>query len=226
VFGCDNITDRGLAKLTALKSLESLTIFEDGTTVAGLNKLSSLPNIRSIHVLGLRRGGATLDLSGMKHLENVIISLRPRSNEAFTDADLACFKDLKMLTSLQLGPRSFTDSGMRYLAGLTEIDRLSIGGAQLTDAGIRHLEAMEKLALLIVSSPKEDSKLTDETLRFLERFKCLNYVDITSDIPFSPTAVKRLERELPSLYHARIQPTGPESKTNLVRPRNSSRRCR
>jgi len=226
VIGCDNITDRGLAKLSALKYLESLQIFEKGITVAGFNQLKSLPNIRRMHILGLHRGGATLDLSGMKHLEEVLISFPPKSNEAFTDADLVCFKDLKTLTCLQLNPHSFTDSGMRYLAGLTEIERLSIGGAQLTDAGIRHLEAMKRLALLIVSSPKEDSKLTDETLRFLERFKCLNFVDITSDIPFSPAAVRRVERELPSLYHSRIQPTGPESKTNRVRPRSSSRRRR
>lgn len=227
VFGCDNITDRGLAKLSALKSLESLHISGDRITIAGLKQLNSLSNIRRMYIRGIRRGGATLDISGMRSLENVLISFPPRSNEAFTDADLACFKDLKTLTSLQLSPRSFTDSGMCYLAGLIEMKRLLIGGSQLTDSGIKHLAAMESLELLNVSSAKEDSKLTDETLRFLERFKCLNFVDITSDIPFSPAVVRGLERELPSLYHARIQPTGPESKTNRVRPRPPSRRrCR
>jgi len=226
LFGCDNITDVGLAKISTLKNLENLHISGCGITIAGINQLNSHSNIRRMHITGLRRGGATLDLSSMKHLEDVIISLQPRSDEAFTDADLVCFKDLKTLTSLQLGPRSFTDSGMRHLAGLTEMKRLLIGGAQLTDAGIRHLAAMERLELLNVSSAKEDSKLTDETLRFLERFKCLNFVDITSDIPFNPAAVRRVERELPSLFHSRIQPTGPELETKRVPPKISSRRRR
>jgi Leucine-rich repeat (LRR) protein len=226
LFGCDNITDGGLAKLSTLKHLENLNISCNGITIAGINQLNSLSNIRRMHITKLQRGDATLDLSGMKLLEDVIITLRPRSNEVFTDADLACFKHLEKVTSLQLGPRSYTDSGMRYLAGLTEMKRLLIGGAQLTDTGIRHLAAMEKLELLDVSSTEEDSKLTDETLSFLERFKCLNFVNITSDVPFSPAAVQRLERALPSLFHARIQPTGPQPQINRVRPQTSPSRRR
>jgi hypothetical protein len=229
LFGCDNVTDSGFTKLTALKSLESLTAFNDNITIAGLNRLSSLSSLKRLHILDVRRGGAVLDLSGMTSLEYVIISFSPKSGDAFTDADLACLKDLKMLGDLQIGPREFTDSGLQHLAGLTQMGRLALGGSQLTDAGIRHLDSMKKLHFLNVSSPAEDAKLTDETLRFLEQFKRLSWLDITSDVPFSPAAVQRLQKELPYLYYARIQPTGPQSQPNpdrVRRPQASPRRRR
>ena len=226
LFGCDNVTDIGFAKLAALKSLERLNAFHNNITIAGLNRLGSLSGLKKLHVTGVRRGGALLDLSGMTSLEYIIISLPPRSGEVFTDADLACLKNLRMLADLQIGPREFTDSGLRHLVGLTQMERLSVGGSQLTDTGIRYLDGMKKLRFLNVSSAAEDAKLTDETLRFLEQFGHLRWLDITSDVPFSPSAVQRLQKELPYLYHARIQPTGPQSQTNRVRPKISSRRRR
>jgi internalin A len=226
LFGCDNVTDDGFAKLAALKSLERLNAFNNDITIAGLNRLGSLSGLKMLHVLGVKRGGAVLDLSGMTSLDYVIISLSRKPAEVFTDADLACLKDLKMLGDLQIGPREFTDSGLRHLAGLTQMERLALGGSKLTDAGIRHLAGMKKLHFLNISSTAEDAKLTDETLRFLEQFKRLNWLDITSDVPFSPAAVRRLQSELPYLYHARIQPTGPQPQPNRVRPQTSRRRRR
>jgi Leucine-rich repeat (LRR) protein len=228
LFGCDNVTDSGFAKLTALKSLESLTAFNDNVTITGLNRLGSLSSLKRLHILDVRRSGAVLDLSGMTSLEYVIISFLPKSGDAFTDADLACFRKLTMLSHLQIGPQDFTNLGMSYLAGLTNMKILSIGGPQLTDEGIRYLGGMKKLDLLNISSAAEDAKLTDETLRFLEQFKQLSWLDITSDIPFSPSAVQHLQKELPYLYYARIQPTGPQSQPNpnRVRPQASPRRRR
>jgi Leucine-rich repeat (LRR) protein len=226
LIGCDNITDAGFAKLTALKSLERLNAFNNNVTIAGLNHLGSLSNLKRMHITGVRRGGAVLDLSGMTCLEYIIISLSRKSAEVFTDADLACLRSLRMLADLQIGPREFTDSGLQHLAGLTQMKCLGLGGSKLTDAGIRHLAGMKKLISLSVSSAVEDAKLTDETLRFLEQFKQLRSLDITSDIPFSPAAVQRLQKELPYLYHARIQPTGPQLQINRVRPQTSPRRRR
>ena len=133
-----------------------------------------------------------------------------------------------MLGDLQIGPREFTDSGLQHLAGLTQMERLAVGGFKLTDAGIKHLAGMKKLRFLNVSSAAEDAKLTDETLRFLEQLKQLSWLDITSDIPFSPAAVQHLQKELQYLYHARIQPTGPQSQPNpnRVRQQTSPRRRR
>lgn len=224
LFGCDNVTDSGFARLAALKSLESLAAFDNNITVAGLNRLGSLTGLKRLHILGVRRGGAVLDLSGMTSLEYIIIGLAPKSGEVFTDVDLACLKNLRMLADLQIGPREFTDSGLRHIAGLIQMERLSVGGAQLTDAGVRYLDGMKKLNFLNVSSASEDAKLTDETLRFLEQFKQLRWLEISSDIPFSPSAVRRLQKELPYLYYARIQPTGPQSQNNRDRPQTSSRR--
>lgn len=224
LFGCDNVTDDGFAKLAALKSLERLNAFNNNITIAGLNRLGSLSGLKMLHVLDVRRGGAVLDLSGMTSLEYVIISFSPKSGDAFTDADLASLKDLKMVGDLQIGPPEFTDSGVRQLAGLTQMERLALGGSKLTDAGIRYLAGMKKLHFLNISSAAEEAKLTDETLHFLEQFKQLSWLDITSDVPFSPAAVQRLQKELPYLYYARIQPTGPQSEPNHVRPQTSPRR--
>jgi len=222
IFACDNITDRGYAKLVTLKSLEKLTIYSEGITIAGLNQLNSLSGVKMLHVSGLRRGGAVLNLSGMSSLHDVMLDFQHRSDEAFADADLACLKDLKKLTGLQMGPRTFSDSGLRYLSGLTEVKSLSVGGPELTDAGIRHLAAMEQLGMLNVLSTSGDAKLTDETLRFLERFKLLGVVRITSDIPFSQDAVRHLRKELPKLYLAQIQPTSSTACSSRVRGNGTS----
>ena len=212
MFGCDSVTDKGLAKLTTLKSLQDLHIAHSRLTIAGLASLNSMPTLTRVNVSDLERGGAVLNLSGLTNLEDLALGFRPRSPDAFNDADLACLAGLKKLRWLQIGPRDFTDRGMLYLAGLTNIDRLGLGGSGLTDEGLKHLANMKKLDLLNITGRFDKDKgtwspgghITDKGLRYLEAFPLLVYVEIYSDSNFSQEAVQHLWEQLPNLYHLNL----------------------
>ncbi|MBN1505775.1 MAG: hypothetical protein JW955_02960 [Sedimentisphaerales bacterium] len=212
MFGCEKVTDKGLAKLTALKSLKNLDISHSRLTIAGLGVLNSMTGLTRLDVGDLERGGAVLNLSGLVNLEDLSLGFRPRSPDAFNDADLACLANLKKLRWLQISPRDFTDRGMLYLAGLTEIDRLGLGGARLTDEGLKHLANLQKLDLLNIHARFDKTignwspggHITDQGLRYLEAFPRLVFVEIYSDSEFSTEAVHRLYEHLPNLYHLNL----------------------
>ncbi|MBN1359279.1 MAG: hypothetical protein JW993_01750 [Sedimentisphaerales bacterium] len=211
LHGCDKVTDAGLAKLAALGSLANLTIFHADITVAGLNRLKGMPRLTHVQVLGLRRGGATLDVSGLTGLECLLLSMDSFS-EKFGDADLKCLSGPEHLGDLQIGPRDYTNAGLASLAGLAGLRRLSIGGSRLTDEGLQHLANMKELYHLQVLSGFDRDKpgyvsgghITDQGLRFLERFQRLNFLEIYSDGDFSDAALRRLQEALPNLFTLRI----------------------
>jgi len=212
LFGCDNVTDRGLAKLTTLRSLKNLDITHAQLTLAGLAAVNAMSSLTRLDVKDLERGGAVLNLAGLKNLEDLTLNFAPNSQEAFGDADIACLANLKKLRWLQIGPRDFTDRGMLHLAGLTEIDRLGLGGAGLTDEGLKHLANLQKLDLLNIRGRFDENKghwgpgghITDKGLRYLEAFPRLVFVEIYSDSDFSADAVQRLWEQLPNLYHLNL----------------------
>ena len=221
LFGCDHLTDAGLVRLKALQALTDLAITEADVTISGINQLGSLSHLGRLKVFDLRRGGALLDLSGMTHLERLSLSFAPKSDEAFTDADLACLANLKTLRWLQIGPRDYTDAGLAHLSGLTNMERLNLGGSGLTDEGLEHLADMKKLDLLSITGPFDGGKrdwssgghFTDEALRTLEQFKQLTLLEVYSDTAFSEAAVRRLREALPNLYSLNLngsdgRPTG------------------
>jgi Leucine-rich repeat (LRR) protein len=211
LFGCDNVTDAGLAKLAALKSLNALRIKHSDISIAGLNNLKSLPNLMELDVLRIKRDGATLDISDLTGLEKLRLSFGSYS-EKFVDADLECLAGLKRIRWLQIGPRNFTDEGLSYLTDLTNMERLGIGGSDLTDAGLKHLTNMKKLNHLSILMGYDVDKrayssggdITDEGLRQIEELKQLRFLDIYSNNTFSDTALQRLWKELPHLYTLRI----------------------
>ena len=209
LFGCENVTDRGLAKLRRLKAMTSLSFTEADISIAGLNALNSLSRMERMHIDGLRRSGAVLDLSGMVNLGDLIASFDRESGDAFTDADLACFAGLRQLRSLQIGPCDFTDKGLASLAGLVNLETLNIGGLRLTDAAFVHLANMKQLRILNVSGAPSDKDepaspygggITDRALSYLEGLNQLNILSISSEHVFSSAAVQRLREALPRLY--------------------------
>jgi hypothetical protein len=211
LFGCDNVTDVGLAKLITLKSLKNLSITHSDVSIAGLNKLKPMPNLTNLKVSGFERGGAILDISTLTALEDLYMS--PRSGSVtFVDADLKCLASLKQLRSLQIGPCDYTDKGIEYLAGLTNMQRLGAGGSGLTDKGLKYLANMKKLNLLYIRGAWDTSRraygsggnFTNEGLRHLEGLKALRMLEIYSEHTFSDPALRHLQRELPNLFRLRI----------------------
>lgn len=202
LFGCDNVTDKGLAKLAGIKSLTTLYVSDANITISGLAQLNLLSNLTTLRVYDLRRGGAILDLSGLANLEDLMLGFARKSGEVFTDADLVSLADLKRLTMVQIGPRDFTDKGIRHLARLPRIERLGVGGPRLTDEGLKFLSDMKTLNHLTI----DDGNLTDRGLRYLEGLKLLEFLNVTSANAFSETAVQHLRNNLPNLHFCHVMP--------------------
>jgi len=212
LFGCDNVTDSGLAKLTALKSLRNLSITDADISIKELNNFKPMPNLTKLKIYDLQRKGAILDLSGLTTLEDLSLNFEHYSEDAFVDADLMSLANLKKLKWLQIGPRNYTDKGMAYLAQLPNMERLGIGGSGLTDEGLKYLTNMKKLNHLSIQGRFDSNKrtfinggkITDKGLRYLGELKMLRFLNIYTDNAFSPAALQRLRRELPNLFYLRI----------------------
>jgi len=196
------LTNSGLAKLTKMKSLESLDLNFTKVTISGLAQLNAMPNLTKLDVKPLIRDNSVLDIGKLTKLEELRLRFQPRSDNSFSDEDLACLAGLKHLKSLSIGPRNFTDKGMAYLAGLTNMERLGIGGPNLTDQGLKCLANMKKLWSLSLS----DGYFTEEGLRYLEGFKRLRYLSIPSANAFSNAALRRLRENLPNLQTLKVIP--------------------
>jgi len=212
LFGGDNVTGAGVAKLTTLKSLRILRINHANVSIAGLNALKLMPNLTKLTVSPIKRDSAILDISGLTALEDLTLTFAPYSEDAFVDADLKCLAGLKRLKRLQISRRDFTDKGMVHLAQLPNIERLGIGGSGLTDEGLKYLANMKKLSSLSIVGGYDGNKkdyisggnITDKGLRHLEELKLLSFLEIYSDNTFSDAALRRLQRELPNLFTLRI----------------------
>jgi Leucine-rich repeat (LRR) protein len=189
------LTDEGLAKMTALQSLESLYLRHAKLTISGVSRLNILSNLTYLNVGSVQQDDTVLNLSGLGKLERFTIESARGSR--IRDADLACLAQLKNLQDLQIvgtDGNAIGDEGLAHLAGLTNIYRLSIGG-NVTDIGLGHLRNLKNLQVLFVAGD-----FTGEGLRHLEGLKGLHSVSIRSEHPLSRAARNRLQQALPNLY--------------------------
>lgn len=204
LFGCP-ITNKGLAKLKALKSLEYLWLYEpQNITISDLKDLNALPNLVELNVQEIIQDNSGLDISGLTRLEKLMIGTHHKG-DGIRDEDLACLANLKNLRWFQVSqaitkPLSLTDAGVAHLAGLTNMDRLTIGGPELTDKALGYLKDMKKLDMLNIYG----GNFTDEGLANLEGLKALQFVRLAGTHQFSPRATNRLKKELPNLYSFKI----------------------
>lgn len=126
LFGCP-ISNEGLAKLSALGSLETLTVMAPSqVTVSGLNCLNGLSRLSNLRADSLRQDGPALNIAGLHRLEYLMLTAAKGST--FRDEDLACLGNLKRLKWVQIGSRTalaITDAGVAHLAELTSLERLA-----------------------------------------------------------------------------------------------------
>lgn len=200
---CDSITDEGLAKLAALRSLERLDLYCKNITISGLSHLNPLKNIVRLSLRGIKQDDSGLDISGLTKLEQLTLKLKRtrRGKEVvqddIRDKDLACLAKLKNLKELRIVSSSksmITDAGMSHLAGLTNMRSLGIYGPLLTDKALSRLKGMQQLSSLSING-----KFTEEGLLQLKDLKRLRYLRLGRDSTFTPAALKRLRKSLPHL---------------------------
>ncbi len=116
------VSDRGLADLAGLQSLEGLLICGSGITDAGMD-----------------------DLVKLSHLRKLTLTASSR----LTDTGLKKLTALKGLESLTLGRASISLSGLSFLNKLPRLNQLHVSGIQQDDSGldISGLVRLEDLSL-------------------------------------------------------------------------------
>jgi hypothetical protein len=114
------ITDKHLAYLKGLDTLQTLVLYQCCVTDAGLAHLDGLRNLRKLD-LGL----TDVTDEGMKHLQS-----------------------LDRLTDLSLSITKVSDEGLAHLKRLPCLSSLCLYGNRVTDGGLKHLEHLKNLKTL------------------------------------------------------------------------------
>ena len=200
-LGSKEVTDRGLAPISRLKELESLTLWAN-VSKRGLNQLSGLTHLRTLDVMpGPDRPGGMdevpLRLSGLTELRT--LSLRGLGDLSLHDEDVVCLAGLRHLEWLVLDG-TFTEGALRHLKELAELRRLDIGNVSCpTGEGLTQLGEMKNLGDLVISG-----RITDTALARLPALPSLWSLRIVTDEPIRPETIAHLRQALPMIEYIHL----------------------
>ncbi len=190
LFFAPKVTNAGVARLASLKELQRIFLPVHGpVTVSGLNVLNKLPNLRFVQAGFISsRDEGQLNLSGLRHLEDVMLGGNLR------DKEIATLRDVPRLKRLQLGRcPEFTDASLAHIAEhLGSITMLNVHETKCTDEGLARLAGMR-----LLSDLRLGGDFTDKGLRQLESMKDLQVLELTPRVPFSDEAVEHFRRAAP-----------------------------
>lgn len=138
-LGPSRLTERGIARLAAIDSLETLVLGETRLDDAGAAHLAPLPKLRVLNV--------------------------PLAE--ITDAGLASLAKMQSLELLRVGSPKVTDAGLAALADHPSLRQLIIVDTPLTDAVLEHVRRMPKLESLYLFNTKISDEALAELQRFV-----------------------------------------------------------
>jgi len=211
IVGSRHLTDRGLASISKLDQLESLSFSVlvgagvSKISKSGLNQLSGLTNLRLLKVVTLANAAKTdpadelmLDLSGLKKMKNMNLS-----GLSLQDSDLAFLKHLPLLENLMIQPiqpHALTGAFLRHLRELPELNRLYVSGLSgCTDEDLAHLNGLPKLRTLTLSG-----RITDSALASLTGPLSLESLYFDTDEPIRKQTVADLAKSHPVIEFIHI----------------------
>jgi hypothetical protein len=146
---CDTlVTDKSLATIGSLKSLECLVLSHTGINGDGFKYLSGLKNLKLLHIstIKLRKGA----LAQLKPLAPHIIRLNIGHVELSND-DLSVVQYLKKVQILDISSNPKVDNhATAYLSQLGDMRRLNIEDTGINDTSLRVLIKLPKLETVYV----------------------------------------------------------------------------
>lgn len=164
-----DVTERGMAHLAEIKSLESLEFYSFHLPDPALAPLAGLPKLSELSVTEAKLTDAALPhigaLMGLK-------KLRLKGNQ-ITDAGMEYLKDLRRLEVLDIAHGNWVDSKMRitdagvaHVAAFTELRELDLSGLPIGDDGLAKLSGLVELRTLNVGG----TRISGKGLKTLEKF--------------------------------------------------------
>jgi hypothetical protein len=129
------VTDKGVARLSQVKSLEYLVLPDVGITDEGLVYVSHLEKLKHLWIISARYAGPNTLNKG-----------------AITDKGIAGLTNCKMLEELNIGSIGITDAGLDHIAKLANLKRLFLFGcSNVTNKGLAKLITLKSLQNLSVN---------------------------------------------------------------------------
>jgi Leucine-rich repeat (LRR) protein len=214
IEGNPGVTNIGIKKLVALRSLKYLSLERNQTDGACLEALAALPNLTTLDLHSTRIVDDSMPaLAKFPKLANLDIRFTP-----ITDAGLKHLEAIKGLEVLRIRSDRITANGLKRLANFTKLkvletsyrtndevlaeiarmpvrEELNLGFiSRITDAGMAHVAKMKQLKVLHINH----TNLTDRGLKLLEPLPNLTVLDaqvlrkITDDGMRSISAHKNL----------------------------------
>jgi len=155
-----NLGPKGLPSLQTLTHLESLRFGYGVISDTGLQTLTPLANLRSLHFsnctgitdAGLPPIGNLKNLTTLQFYRDDFPELGEPDVPRITGAGLIHLAGLTKLENLSIRGQTLNDAGLKHLTGLTNIRELKLSGDGITDAGLQHLKPLKKITALDVQS--------------------------------------------------------------------------
>ncbi|MCX5643282.1 MAG: hypothetical protein NTZ17_01150 [Phycisphaerae bacterium] len=228
LVGFNGVTDRGMTSLGKLRRLEHLTVSTDSAmTKRGLNELSGLTNLQTLHVWVHPDGRPAIDeirlnLAGLKSLKSCHLD-----GFALDSGDLVCLSGLHQLELILLQGVVLPETALRHLKDLPALKHLDVSQVNCSDgSGLAHLAGLTGLRDLTLRG-----RITDVALGQLASVTSAWSISAWTDEPIRPATIDCLKRTLPALEYLHLYPL-PEFDKAQTKPssgrqgpiRNSPRR--
>lgn len=176
------ITDEGMSRLAALKSLTSISLDGCSVTGKGIKALEELRSMERVHLANLALTDA--DLAVFRDWTRVTsLNLENRKSGGLTDAGISQLKGLNRIEVLNLWGHSVGDASLAVIGGMKQLQELQIGptlkpaapaGIKVTDSGLVHLADLTELTQLRIRG----SEISDAGLKFLQAMRNLRKLDL------------------------------------------------
>ena len=204
-FGNDNLSDAGLAKVTALPHLEKFNVSGSNITGDGLAFLKQAHKLQIVDFMYCDEltDAATANIAGLPELTRVNIS-GSGDDLAITDSSLESLSMCPKLEDLHIrGAGQVTDAGVAFLANLKDLKTLNLEKCEaLTDASFDHLAKIATLERLEMS---DCPHLTDAGIQKLKPLTNLQGLHVKGSA-VTVAGADQLKLAMPNLKHVSAEP--------------------
>ena len=184
-----DLTDIGLARLSALKGLTRLVLTDVAVTDAGVGALADSPTLRELDLSGTAiTDHASINLSRLGNLTELSLS-----DTAFSDRGLSRLEGLGKLSSLDLSGLSISIDGLAVaVPRLNSLQHLNLSQTWIVSADLAVLAKLRNLRSLAI----RDTVIGDKGIASIAKLTSLKrlWIDRTR---ITSTGVEELRKALP-----------------------------